>query len=222
MSDSDVPREVVPGLPELLPAGEYIRWRGKPDWKDLAIHGFHLRKLAVYFSLLLVARVVVQGNAGAPMGETLASTAVLAVLGGLVLGFIAVYAWLAARGAQYTLTNRRIVIRCGATLPMTINLPFEKVVSADLKVRRDGHGDLPITLDQEIRPSWIIIWPHVKPWSLLQPRPMLRSVPDARRAGEQVAEALREFAEGAAPVEAPRIVRDATVTLPPRLSASAG
>lgn len=218
MSDSDVPREVIPGLPELLPTDEFIRWRGKPDWKDLAIHGFHVRKLAVYFAILLAARVVVQGNAGAPLADTLASTAVLAVLAGLVLGFLVLYAWLAARGAQYTLTNRRLVIRCGATLPMTLNLPFDKVVSADLKVRRSGHGDLPVTLAQDSRPSWIILWPHVKPWSLLEVKPMLRSIPDARQAGEQVAAALQEFTEGTAPVEAPRIVRDQPRSMQPGLS----
>lgn len=212
-------REAIPGLPEHLPPGEYVCWQGAPDWKDLAVNGFHVRKLAFYFALLLVARVVVQSSTGVPVAETVASTTLLALLAASVLVFIAFYAWLAARAARYTLTNRRLVIRCGATLAMTINLPFEKVASADLRVRKNGHGDLPITLTKGDRPSWIILWPHVKPFSLTRVRPMLRSIPDAQQVGEKVGKALRQYAEdaGAQPAQ-PRVVRDAPTPLQAELS----
>lgn len=224
MSDGhDTPRSPVAGLPELPPEGEFIRWQGRPDWKDLAVSGFHVRKLAVYFALLLVARVVVQTTAGAPLGATVASTVLLASLAAGVLGFLSLYAWLAARGARYTLTNRRLVIRCGATLPFTVNLPFDKVESADLRVRKSGHGDLPVTLARDSRPSWIILWPHVKPWSVTRVKPMFRSVPDAAAMGAQVAEALREFNdEQVVDDTEPRVVRDVTSAMPVELSASAG
>ena len=213
----------VAGLPELLPRGEFVRWQGAPGWKDLALHGFHVRKLAVYFAILLVARVVVQVNAGTPLADTLGSTALLASLAGAALGFIAFYAWLASRAARYTLTNRRLVIRCGATLPMTINLPFDAVASADLRMRGNGHGDLPFTLTENCRPYWVILWPHVKPWSLKRVRPMLRSVPDARAVGEQVASSLKLFSDdNAADDRSPRIVRDTATAVPTNLSPSAG
>lgn len=215
-------REAIPGLPEHLPAGEFVCWQGAPDWKDLAVNGFHARKLAFYFGLLLLARVIAQTNAGAPFAETVASTTLLALLAAGVLGFITLYAWLAARAARYTLTNRRLVIRCGATLAMTINLPFEMVASADLRVRKSGHGDLPISLTKGVRPSWIILWPHVKPFSITRVRPMLRSVPDAQHLGAKVSAALREYAEQAGDHPAqPRVVRDATSPLQPELSAGA-
>lgn len=219
----DTPRSPVAGLPELPPEGEYIRWQGRPDWKDLAVSGFHVRKLAVYFALLLIARVVVQSSSGAPVSETVASTVLLAALAAGVIGFLALYAWLAARGARYTLTNRRLVIRCGATLPFTINLPFEKVESADLRVRQNGYGDLPVTLARDSRPSWIILWPHVKPWSITRVKPMFRSVPDAAAMGAQVSEALREFNdEQVVDDTEPRVVRDVRSAMPVELSASAG
>ena len=44
--------EAAPGLPELLPEGEHIVWQAAPDWKQLAIHAFHVRKIAIYFSLM--------------------------------------------------------------------------------------------------------------------------------------------------------------------------
>jgi hypothetical protein len=211
------------GLPELPPEGEFIRWQGSPNWKDLAISGFHVRKLALYFALLLVARVVVQGSLGAPLGETLASTVLLSLLAVGVLAFLAFYAWLAARGARYTLTNRRLVIRCGATLPFTVNLPFDKVESADLRLRKNGCGDLPITLAKDSRPSWIILWPHVKPWNVTRVKPMFRSVPDAEAVGAQLAEALSEFNDDRVSKNTePRLVRGVTPVMPAGLSASAG
>lgn len=212
----------VPGLPELLPEGEFVRWQGRPDWKDLAINGFHVRKLAVYFLILLLARILVQGNAGAPLSETVGSTSLLAVLAAAVLGFLALYAWLAARAARYTLTNRRLVIRCGATLPMTVNLPFDLVASADLCVRRNGCGDLPLTLHAEERASWVILWPHVKPWSLRQVKPMLRSVPEAHVVGEKLAAALRDHnRDTTVSGTKPRIVRERAPVVPTELTASA-
>lgn len=224
MSDGhDTARSPMAGLPELPPEGEYIRWQGSPSWKDLAISGFHLRKLFVYFALLLIARVLVQQASGSPMGGIVASTVLLSVLALAVLGFLALYAWLAARGARYTLTNRRLVIRCGATLPFTVNLPFEKIESADLLLRRNGCGDLPITLAQDSRPSWIILWPHVKPWSITRVRPMFRSVPDAEAVGAQIAEALHEFNDDHVSNNTePRLVRDVSPVVPPGMTASAG
>lgn len=201
--------EPIPGLPELLPEGEYVRWQGAPNTRDLAIAGFHVRKLAIYFGLLLAARVAVQTGSGAPLADTLASTAVLTVMAGLALGFLVLYAWLSARSTRYTITNRRLVIRCGVTLPMTVNLPFKLLTAADLRVRSSGYGDLPVTLAPEHRPSWIVLWPHVRPWHLGRVQPMLRSVPDAEAVGAQLTAALKEYgAEAQRPVTTPRIQRE--------------
>ncbi|MEM1412209.1 MAG: photosynthetic complex putative assembly protein PuhB [Pseudomonadota bacterium] len=212
---------MIPGLPEQLPAGEHLIWRGAPDWKDLAVNGFHLRKLAVYFALLLLARLVIQSSTGAPLEVVVPSTLLLSILAAAVLGFIALYARLAARAARFLLTNRRIVIRCGATLPVTINLPFEKIESADLRVRDNGSGDLPLTLTRGDRPSWIILWPFVKPFSVTRVRPMLRSVPDAQEVGVKFADALRAYSDTALNTETmPRVVRDPMESMPGDLSTS--
>ena len=48
--------EAAPGLPEPLPAGERILWQGAPDWRALAVHVFHVRKLAAYFAGILRVR----------------------------------------------------------------------------------------------------------------------------------------------------------------------
>lgn len=192
--------EPIPGLPDLLPEGEQILWQGAPEWKDLAIAGLHLRKLAVYFALLLAARIMVQNNAGAALSETLVSTAILGVMAALALGFLTLFAWLTARATRYTVTNQRLVIRCGVTLSMSVNLPFALIESADLRIRKSGKGDLPVTLHEESRPSWVVLWPHVRPWSMGRVQPMLRSVPDAARVGEVLAEALVAYKGAQSPL----------------------
>ena len=47
--------EAAPGLPSTLPDGEAIVWQGTPDWKQLAVHAFHVRKIAIYFATPLEA-----------------------------------------------------------------------------------------------------------------------------------------------------------------------
>lgn len=182
--------EPIPGLPDLLPEGEQILWQGAPEWKDLAIAGLHVRKLVIYFALILGARVLVQNNAGTAFADTLVSTAILGVLALLAVGFLTLFAWLAARSTRYTITNQRLVIRCGVTLPISTNLPFSLVQSAELRVRDSGIGDLPMTLEAGSRPSWIMLWPHVRPWSIGSVQPMMRSVADAAKVGEILADAL--------------------------------
>lgn len=185
--------EPIPGLPDLLPEGEHILWQGAPDWKDLAIAGLHVRKLTVYFALLLAARILVQSNAGTAAGDIMASTMILGGLALIAVGFLTLFAWLAARSTMYTITNERLVIRCGVTLPISVNLPFSLVESADMRVRDNGLGDLPIRLEAGSRPSWIMLWPHVKPWSLGRVQPMMRSVANVRDVGETLAESLVAF-----------------------------
>ena len=58
MCDPDsIKPEPIPGLPEELPEGERILWRGGPDWKSLAMHVFHVRAVAIYFALILAWKV---------------------------------------------------------------------------------------------------------------------------------------------------------------------
>jgi hypothetical protein len=78
-------------------------------------------------------------------------------------------------------------------MSMSVNLPFERVVSAGHRQRSGGVGDLPLKMDGQTRPSWIVLWPHVRPWRFAPAQPMLRSVPDSGSVAELLATALREF-----------------------------
>jgi hypothetical protein len=203
--------EPMPGLPGPLPEGEYIRWQGRPDWRDLAISALHVRKIAIYFAILLALRVGFELKGGAEMASIVKSTAALGALALLAVGLLCLLAWLMARASLYTITNRRIVIRGGVALPITVNLPFSKVVSADFRSRRHGFGDLPVKLQADTQASWTILWPHVRPWHIGRVQPMLRSVADAEEAATILADALRTNAQQSNVVEMPpRVTREDT------------
>jgi hypothetical protein len=191
--------EPVRGLPEPLPPEERILWQGSPGWMGLARHAFHIPPLAVYFAALLVWRGVHSWQAGASLGEAAPQMATLALLAAFALGMLALLAWLAGRTAVYTITSRRIVMRIGIVLSVSFNLPFKAIIAAGLRTYRDGSGDITLTLSSDNKIAWLHLWPHVRPWRVRQPEPMLRSVADAAA----VAALLREAVAAQRPTTAP-------------------
>ncbi|MGZ2821903.1 photosynthetic complex putative assembly protein PuhB, partial [Pseudomonas aeruginosa] len=79
--------------------------------------------------------------------------------------------YLAARTTVYTITSRRLVMRIGIALPMTLNLPFKVIASAAARINSDGTADIPITLVPPNRLAFLILWPHCRPWTLRRPEP---------------------------------------------------
>ncbi len=176
------------GLPESLPAQEKLLWQGSPCWKALAREAFHLRKLTLYFALIIALKLGLVLSQGGGMAEVLRSLSWTVPLAGLGLGLVAVIAWLSARGAVYTITDRRVVMRIGIVLTVTFNLPHKHIQAAGLHLAADGTADLPLTLGPRDHIAWLHLWPHVRPWKLSHPQPMLRSVAD----GQQVARILAQ------------------------------
>lgn len=182
--------EPVPGLPERLPAGEVMLWQGAPRWGSLARQAFHTRKLVIYFMVLLGWFVVVSIHDGVPARETAISVLMYSGLAAVALGVVTALAWMTARTTLFSITNRRVVIRCGIALSLTMNIPFRKIVSAGVKTHADGTGDLLLTLAEGEHIAWLALWPHVRPWHMAKVEPLLRSVPDAARAAQVLARAL--------------------------------
>jgi hypothetical protein len=189
MSDhDDFAFEPVPGLPAALPAGERILWQGRPDAGALAREAFKTRWVIGYFAVIFVWRL---GAAAAdmPLGAALATALPYLALGLLAAGILRAMAWAQARATVYTLTDARIVMRIGAALPVTINLPFAQVAGAALDLRRDGTGTIAFQTVAETKLSYVMLWPHARPWRTRLPEPALRCVPDAARIAQRVAEA---------------------------------
>jgi hypothetical protein len=194
-------REPIPGLPEIPPAGERILWQGAPDWGSLARHGFHARKVAVYFALILAWLLGSRLWAGESLAQAMILGAWLLVLALLAIGLLLLLAWANSRATLYTLTNRRVAIRFGVAVSMTINIPYRQILAADLRRYGDGTGDIPLSLAGRPRVSYLVLWPFVRPWRFGKVQPMLRSVPTAERVAGILAEAMRAASDGSA--EAP-------------------
>ncbi len=181
--------EPVLGLPEALPAGEVMLWQGSPEWKHMAQHAFHVRKLVVYFAAMVVLRLAVMFSGTATATEMLMATLWMTLLAAAALGGLCLMAWLSARSAVYTLTNRRVVMRIGIVLTLCFNIPLKRIASAGLRLDADGNGDLPLELSGEDRIAWLHLWPHARPWRLTRPEPTLRCIPQAARVAQQLTEA---------------------------------
>ena len=177
-------------LPSPLPAGERVIWQGKPSFSGLALRSFHIREVAIYFGLLLTWRLWSNWSQGIPAGEAITSALWLIVPATGGIGVLASLAWLFQRAACYTITSRRILFQFGVALPMTMNVPLGKIASAALKTYRDGSGDIPLKLNDSGRVSYLLLWPHIRPWRLRVTEPMLNSIPDSARVAAKLAEAL--------------------------------
>ena len=181
--------EPTPGLPEALPRGETLLWQGRPDWKDLARRVFHVRKLAVYFALILALRATYGWSQGDAPSAIAMALVMLLPLVLLALGLMLLFAWLYGRTTVYSITNKRVVMRIGIVLSMTLNLPFTRISAADLRRNPTGLGDIPIRLMKGDKIAFLHLWPHARPWRLAEPEPMLRSLPDAAHAAQVLVDA---------------------------------
>lgn len=199
----------VRGLPGELPEGERVLWQGSPNWRAFAVRVFHTRFVAGYFLVLMAWSMFETLWQGGTAGSALATAGLLSLVGALALGFLGLLAWLFARTTVYTLTNRRIAMRYGVALPMTINIPLRCINSAGLRVYPNGTGDIPLQLTGPDRFAYLHLWPNARPWRYSEAEPMIRAVPEVEQAAQIIAGALQAFhaEQGEAPVPASKKVR---------------
>ena len=180
----------VRGLPGPLPEGERLLWQGSPDWRTLRRQAFHVRGVCVYFALILAWCLATQISAGAAASSIAASMARLTVLALVPVGLINLYCWALQRSTLYTITSRRVAISFGLVVPTTLNLPFERIAAAGLRVNKDGTGDIPMTLLASEKLAYLLAWPHARPWRMARAEPMLRGIPDAASVASVLGRAL--------------------------------
>ena len=183
MSHDDFKFEPLRGLPEALPEGEHILWQGSPAPLRLARDALGLTWVAGYFAVLTVWRVGVSSTY-VSFGEALAHGIPFIVVGMLSCLLIFGLAYMQARSAVYTLTNKRVAMRIGAALTMTLNLPYTQIGNAGLDVKKSGHGSLAFELIGDTRFSYLMTWPHVKPWQMSKTQPSFRSIADVAKVAE--------------------------------------
>jgi len=177
----------IAGIREDLPRGEKVLWQGAPSWRSHARRAFHVREVAGYFALLAVAATVMDAIDGRPLTGGV-MPAVLGVVACLLLAFLA---WLSSRTTVYAITTRRVFLRIGIALPLTINLPLHRILGASLAVHGDGSGDVPLSLEEGPHLAFLHLWPHARPWRLKRPEPMLRSLADPAHVAQVLGGALQ-------------------------------
>ena len=184
--------EAAPGLPSTLPEGETIVWQGTPDWKQLAVHAFHVRKIAIYFAMMVGIQLIHLWGDGLAGRELIVPIVVSSSLALLALALLTTCAWFAGKSSLYTFTNKRIVMRIGIVLTLTFNLPYRRIAGASAKDYADGCQDIALELYPEDRIGWAHLWPHQKAWHVQHPQPTLRCVPNGKEVSEKLFKMWRE------------------------------
>ena len=182
--------EAAPGIPSPLPKGEEVLWQGSPEWLSLAIRAFHIRKIAIYFAVLMLWRLISSRSDGASFAGAAGYAVMLVPVALAAIGVLVIIARAYARTTIYTITTRRVLIRSGVAMPITVNLPFKQIDGAGLRLHADGTGDMPLKLSRRDRLAVLAIWPHMRPWRLTRPEPMLRSVSNASGVADILSAAL--------------------------------
>ncbi|MFC6640021.1 PH domain-containing protein [Sulfitobacter sp. JBTF-M27] len=188
MHHDDFKFEPVHGLPEALPEGEHILWQGRPNSLRLAKDAWKLNWVLGYFVVLCIWRVGISSTA-VPLIEAMGHGVPFLIAGALAGTILYVLAIVQARSTVYTLTNKRVAMRIGAALTMTLNLPYVQIRNAELMVRKSGMGTIAFDLMGDTRLSYLMTWPHTRPWRFAKTQPAFRAIPDAARVAAIFAEA---------------------------------
>jgi Bacterial PH domain len=177
------------GLPEALPVNETLLWQGSPDYKQLAVHAFHVRAICWYFIAIVFARIIIVWQDTSDLVVAVSAGAWVLGLGAFAVAGLTWLAWMTARNTVYTITDQRVVMRIGIALTLTFNLPLRAIAAAGLAVRSSGHGDIPLTLTKDAKIALLHLWPHCRPWKIANPEPMLRGIPAAANVAKIITKA---------------------------------
>lgn len=210
MSHDDFASEPIKGLPEMPPEDEKILWQGRPDWFALTWDSMSLPWVIGYFLFLAGWRFVSVIDI-MPLGQAFGASVPFLILGAAVIAMLMLVGYVQARATVYTVTNRRVAMRIGAALNVTLNLPYTQVGSADLALRKRGTGSIALSLLGETRLSYLVCWPHIRPWYMKRTQPTLRCIPDAQNVARLIADAAE------ARVTMPRVER----RVPPQVAVAA-
>ena len=175
MSHDDFAFEPVRGLPERPPEDETILWQGKPDAWALAKSALLFWWVMGYFAFLALWRLVAAIDI-MPVGQAVGLSVTFIILGAIVGALLYFTAWVQARATVYTVTNKRVAMRVGAALTITLNLPYTQIGSADVDLRKDGTGTIVLSTLGDVQFAYLVLWPHVRPWRF-PARPALRCIP---------------------------------------------
>lgn len=181
----------IEGIGEDLPPGETVLWQGRPTFGPVFRDVFHWRWVAAWFVVLFAWRVAEALSAGAAAGPAIAGTLSLAPVALFGMALLALVAWLTCRTTIYAVTSRRVIMRIGIALELTVNIPLKRIQSAAVRAHADAGGDITLDLGGKAHLAYLHLWPHAQPMQWRNPRPMLRALENVNAVSTILAEALR-------------------------------
>ncbi|WP_368073658.1 photosynthetic complex putative assembly protein PuhB [Tateyamaria omphalii] len=175
-------------------------WQGRPDTSALARDALNINWVMGYFVVLAAWRFISVIDL-MPIGQAIGATLPFFLMGAVAWLLLYGIALIQARATMYTITTSRIAMRIGAALTLTINLPYRELGNAALDLRKNGTGTIALDTTGETKLSYLVLWPHARPWTFGNTQPALRCIPNA----ERVARILADAAE--ARISTPQITR---------------
>ena len=161
-------------------------WQGAPSPWHLTAQALKARWIIGWCALLAVWR----GGAAladGTMADAGRAVATYAVIGAASIAILYACGYVMAKSTVYTLTNRRVVMRIGAALTVTLQMPFSRIGSADYAPGRGGTGTISFAPIGDGKLGTLALWPHCRPWAK-KAQPAFRAIPDAARVAELVGE----------------------------------
>jgi hypothetical protein len=186
----DFATEALPGLPERPPLGEEILWQGQPSTWALAREAYKITWIASYFWALGLWQGL--SAFGSNIAGVFAVLLPYLVVGALTVGILTLMAWVQARSTMYTITTARVAMRVGAALTVTLNLPFTQIGAANMAKGAAGTGTLAFETLGDTRISYLVLWPHARPWRVNPAQPALRAIANPAEVAQIFATAAAE------------------------------
>ena len=190
MSEGEFAVEPIEGLPEHLPKGEVILWQGRANWLQRTIEPLNLRWIIGYFGLLATWRflTVIEYM---PLGTAISAIIPFLFIAAFTGLLLCIVGYAQAKATLYTITNKRVVMRIGAALTITLNLPFTKIDNAAVAKKRRGFGNIAFETSGSTKFSYFVLWPHARSWHFGKPQPTLKCIPEIEKVSSILGEAAK-------------------------------
>ena len=190
MSHDDFAAEPINGLPELPPRGEVILWQGRPNWFRLTVESLNLWWVVAYFAVLTTWRFITVIDV-LSFERAIIMTLPFVIMTLIVVLLLMLVGFIQARATVYTITNRRVAMRIGAALTVTLNIPYTQIENAAVSVGKAGCGNIALETKGASKFSYLVLWPHIRSWKLSKPEPTLRAIPDVQSVAQILAKAAK-------------------------------
>ena len=190
MSHDDFAAEPINGLPELPPRGEVILWQGRPNWFRLTVESLNLWWVVAYFAVLTAWRFITVIDVFS-FERAIIMTLPFVIMTLIVVLLLMLVGFIQARATVYTITNRRVAMRIGAALTVTLNIPYTQIENAAVSVGKVGCGNIALETKGASKFSYLVLWPHIRSWKISKPEPTLRAIPDVQSVAQILAKAAK-------------------------------